>query len=498
MKIFSNLHLNPWREIAILMIILMEVCWVTPWFRSMTLETYAVSPIRVFTILACMVLFSHVLVRTMDSLHLKKSIRQGLMVFFIVIGIFVGIKTLLYSHESMSLSQLLTRPLRSFGDVKSLIPVEFIVVITVLVGFWRGLSIAQEHIGPSSVMDHFWIGIVMYLAFIFFNTMVTGETPVNFFFLFLFSALIAMVAARLTVVGMLRGGRENRFNRFWFLGILLVASFVVGVAALLGSQLGDKFAWIGMLLFGLFGSILILVWFLINPLVTLLISILSNVLQSNTIEALSNDLQNLNQIFQEFGQRISDLVGLSGINDFIARMGPTIKQIIFIAIIVVIILGVIAWMAIRLWRDRQRKKLVNEKKANIKANNLFQQLIDMLLQGWNGAISSLGQLTDFNRRQRLRAAARIRQVYAELMELCEQLEHPRADAETPLEFVPKLTLLFPELHPEVVTITEAYNNIRYGQLPETRQEVEEVEAAWNRIYLTGRKLLGEMKHARKK
>jgi hypothetical protein len=269
MKIFSNLHLNPWREIAILMIILMEVCWVTPWFRSMTLETYAVSPIRVFTILACMVLFSHVLVRTMDSLHLKKSIRQGLMVFFIVIGIFVGIKTLLYSHESMSLSQLLTRPLRSFGDVKSLIPVEFIVVITVLVGFWRGLSIAQEHIGPSSVMDHFWIGIVMYLAFIFFNTMVTGETPVNFFFLFLFSALIAMVAARLTVVGMLRGGRENRFNRFWFLGILLVASFVVGVAALLGSQLGDKFAWIGMLLFGLFGTILILVWFLINPLVTL-------------------------------------------------------------------------------------------------------------------------------------------------------------------------------------------------------------------------------------
>jgi hypothetical protein len=213
---------------------------------------------------------------------------------------------------------------------------------------------------------------------------------------------------------------------------------------------------------------------------------------------LSNDLQNLNQIFQEFGQRISDLVGLSGINDFIARMGPTIKQIIFIAIIVVIILGVIAWMAIRLWRDRQRKKLVNEQKANIKANNLFQQLIDMLLQGWNGAISSLGQLTDFNRRQRLRAAARIRQVYAELMELCEQLEHPRADAETPLEFVPKLTLLFPELHPEVVTITEAYNNIRYGQLPETRQEVEEVEAAWNRIYLTGRKLLGEMKHARKK
>jgi hypothetical protein len=498
MKIFSNLHLNPWREIAILMIILMEVCWVTPWFRAMTPETYAVSPIRVFIILVCMVLFSHILVRTMDHLHLKKSIRQGMMVFFIVIGIFVGIKTLLYPHESISLSLLLTRPLRSFTDLKSIIPVEFIVMITVLVGFWRGLSIAQEHIGPSSIMEHFWIGIVMYLAFIFFNTIVTGETPGNFFFLFLFSSLIAMCAARLTVVGMLRGGRENKFNRFWFLGIILIASFVVAIAALLGGMFGDKFAWIGTLLFGVFGSVLILIWFLINPLITFLLGVLAEIFQSKSIEALNQNIQNLNKIFLEFGQRIGNLIGLSGINDFIARWGPNIKQIIFIVIIVLIILGVIAWMAIRLWRDRQRKKIDNEQTANIKANNLVQMLLDMLRQGWNGAINSLGQLTGFNHRQRLRAAARIRQVYAELMELCDELEHPRGDAETPLEFVPKLTLLFPELHPEVVTITDAYNSVRYGQLPETRQEIEDVEIAWNKIYLAGRKLLADLKHARKK
>jgi ABC-type multidrug transport system fused ATPase/permease subunit len=444
------------------------------------------------------VLFSHALVRIMEALHLKKSIRQGLMAFFIIVGSYIGIKTLLYPHQAMSLTQLLTQPLRSFADLKSLIPVEFIVIIAVLISFWRGLSIAQQHIGPSAVMEHFWIGIVMYLAFIFFNTMVTGETPGNFFFLFLFASLVAMCSARLTVVGMLRGGRENKFNRYWFIGIILIASFTVGIAALLGGQVGDKFGWIGGLLFAAFGSILIIIWLIFNPVITLLINFLSKIFQSKSLEALSNDLDNLNQLFQGLSQRILDLVGMSGVGDFITRVGPTLKQILFITIIALLILGVIAWMAIRLWRDRQRRRLENDQASNLKANNIAQLLLNMLKQGWNGAISALGGLTDFNRRQKLKAAARIRQIYADLMELCENLEHPRADAETPLEFMPKLNLIFPELLSEISTITEAYNRVRYGLLPETRQEVLDVESAWSRIDQAGRTMLADVKHAKKK
>jgi flagellar basal body-associated protein FliL len=498
MKSLSRIHFNPWRELAIFMIIIMEVCWVTPWFRSMTPQTYAVSEIRVFLILGLIVLFSHALVRTMEILQIKKSIRRWAMVLFMILCSYIGIKTLLYPHQSISLANLLTQPLRSFADLKILIPVEFIVIITVLIGVWRGLSIAQEHIGPSSVMSHFWIGIIMYLAFIFFNTMVTGETPGNFFYLFLFAALVAMCSARLTVVGMLRGGKENEFNRFWLIGIILVASFVVGVAALLGGQFGDKFGWIGAFFFSIFGASLIIMWFLLNPIITLVINLLSSLFQSESFESFNNDIQNLNQLFQQFGEKLGNLFGLGGVNDFLVRVGPTLKQILFIAIIVLLTLGVITWMAIRLWRDRQRHKLDNEQTTNLKGNNLAQMLLHMLRQGWSGAINALGALTDFNRRQKLRAAARIRQIYADLMELCQQLEHPRAEAETPLEFKPKLNLIFPELIPEISTITEAYNNVRYGLLPETRQEIVDVEAAWNQIRRAGHTLMVDQKHAKKK
>ncbi|HSB66494.1 MAG TPA: DUF4129 domain-containing protein, partial [Anaerolineales bacterium] len=174
-----------------------------------------------------------------------------------------------------------------------------------------------------------------------------------------------------------------------------------------------------------------------------------------------------------------------------------LKTVIFIIIIVVIIVGILAWLAIQLWQDRSRRRLAGEQKSNVIAENLFQRILDMLRQGWSDAIQSLVGLTDFNRRQKLRVAARIRQVYADLMELCTLLEHPRDEAATPLEFLPELDRLFPSLQSEAAMITDAYNNVRYGLIPETRQEVEQIEAAWKKLSSTGRELSIEQKHTKK-
>jgi hypothetical protein len=439
------------------------------------------------------------MVRFMDYLRLKKSIRQICIVIFLLIGILVGIQTLLHPHEPMSLSVLISRPLHSFADLKSLIPVEFIVIITVIIGFWRGITIAQEHIGPSSVMDHFWVGIVMYVTFILLNTIVTGETPGDFFYVFLFAALIAMCAARLTVVGMVRGGKENEFNRSWFLGIILAALFVVSVSSLLGSMIGEHFTGIGVVILGLFGSVLVLLWILISPIISLSITILSYIFHnSDILEKLGENFKNLNEMLSGFGRRVFGMVETSGIGILISRWGPTVKTIILGTIIVLAILGLVSWMAIKLWRDRERSKIGDEQKANIKGGNIFQLLLGILRQSWSGAINTLENLTDFKHRQRVRAAARIRQVYAELMELCESLGQPRAEAQTPLEYVPNLVTLFPEAPSEVEVITVAYLDVRYGQIPETQKEIEEVEAAWKKIHAEGRELLSKLKHERNK
>ena len=498
-KKFSPIRLNSWREIAILMIVLIDVSWITPWFRSLTPETYAVDSVRILVILSSIILFSHILIRSMDYLRLKKSIRQGLMIAFLLIGCYIGIKTLLYAKESISVSELISRPIKSFADIKYLIPVEFIVIIAVLVAFWRGVSLAQEHIGPRSVMSHFWIGIIMFVVFIFIITLATGENAGEFFYLFLFSTLMGVSTARMTVVGMVRGGTKNRFNRSWFLGILLTALVVVGISSLVGSVSINIFAGIGGLFFGILGSIVIIIWVIISPVISFLTTILGDLFQdSQSIQELGDSLQKLNAMMRGLGDKISDLIGKSGIGNLVSRWAPTVKTIILISVIVLFILGIILWMTIKLWKDRERRLVGDEEKSIIQSGNILQSILDILLQKWNRTVYSLEQLTDFRKRQKIKAAARIRQVYGELMELCESLGQPRHAAVTPLEFVPKLERIFPGYQIEINLITRAYLDVRYGLLPENRNDLTSIESAWTKLHKAGAKRLQEQKQNRKK
>jgi hypothetical protein len=494
----SPIHINPWREFTILMLIIMESCWITPWFKSLTPETYAIQSLRVLIILSCIVLFSHLLVRLMEYLKLKKSIRRELMVAYLVIVCFTTIKMMLYAQESVSLMELFSRPIRGFADLRSIIPPEFIIIVTVLIGFWRGLSLAQEHIGPSAVQSHFLLGIIMFVVFVFFTTLITGENPGDFFFLFLFTSLIAMCTARMTVVGMVRGGKQNIFNRSWFIGILFAALLVVGIASIFGDLIAQQFTWIGAVFFGLFGSILILIWVITNPVLSLLIKVFSDLIQdSSAIERLGDSFQKINEMIMGLGQRMMSFWDKSGISTLFSKWAPTIKTIILIGIIVVIVSFVFLWMGLRLWKDRERRLEQDEKRENLHSENLFQSLLSILRGGLMRAAKSMTQLTDFNQRRRLRAAARIRQVYADLLELCAKMGQPRPDALTPLEFVPKLDQLFPEFNPEVDTITQAYVRVRYGLLPETQDEITDVDAAWKKLHAAGNELLSERKHAQK-
>lgn len=106
----------------------------------------------------------------------------------------------------------------------------------------------------------------------------------------------------------------------------------------------------------------------------------------------------------------------------------------------------------------------------------------------------LGRVFGLRQATRLIAAARIRRVYSQLMELSAKLRNPRLASRTPLEFLPKLVALFPRLTTELKTITNAYLRVRYGDLPETREEVEVVEMAWNRVSADGQEQLKARKN----
>ena len=71
------------------------------------------------------------------------------------------------------------------------------------------------------------------------------------------------------------------------------------------------------------------------------------------------------------------------------------------------------------------------------------------------------------------------------MELVAELQNPRPEGMTPLEFLPALSDIFTARRDDLELITQAYVRVRYGELPETQGEVDAIQSAWQRISSEG-------------
>lgn len=489
----ARLRLNPWREVSILMLIIMEVSWITPWFKVLTPQIYTVHPWLVWIILMVNVLFSHLLIRIMEYLQLKTSIRRVIVVILLLIACLVGLKTLIYPHQSVPFFEFLNRPLKNFADIRNLLPVEFIVTLTMLLSVWRGISLAQEGLGPTSILSHFWIGIFMYIIFVILITVVTGETPGDFFFLFLFASLIGVSTARMSVISHLRGGREIRFSPSWFGGILLISCFVAALASFVGGLLGSQFDWIRYIVLVMFGSIIVLLWVILSPIFIFLINIISSILKNSIgLSGIGDIFQKLNSLLDGLNQNIARIMNDSGANSIITSLAPFVKAGLLIGILILVGVVIIFWLAIRIWEGRESGLAEEERPSGLKAESI-RSLLEKIRNRLKHPINNLTDLMDFRRRQKKRAAARIRQIYADVLELCKDCGKQRPQVMTPLEFEPEIVSLFPDFRTEISTITHAYLRVRYGLLPETQNEVSEVENSWRRIHSAGIVLIHQQK-----
>jgi hypothetical protein len=59
--------------------------------------------------------------------------------------------------------------------------------------------------------------------------------------------------------------------------------------------------------------------------------------------------------------------------------------------------------------------------------------------------------------------------------------HPRSVDETPYDYLDTLAAAFPENRRDAALITESYVLVHYGELPERRDDLARVRAAWSRI-----------------
>ncbi len=467
-----------WRDLALAALMVMEISWVAPWFRLLSEETGRPALLRVSMVLLGAMLAAHGIIRLLVFLRLRKFLRQGIVLAVAVVSVLLGIRLLLYSAETLSWGELLRRAWVHILDSNIAIPPEFIVLVFVILAWWRGMALARGDAGPSTLREQFWVGLGMYVAYVFVVTLATNQpAPMTAFFVFLFATLVGMTAARIAMVSSLRGGRQAGFNRRWLGGVCAAALLLVGLA-FIAAQTGQALTSILHAVWLVITAILaVFLWLAAVPIIFLAALLLERWdLFGDVVEVLAQGFERLMNTGKVLGEMLSSWIERTGILEFLARLGPPLRLVCLGSGMVLLMGGLVIWAVMRLWHEREAA-LIEEEQPALDATMLLQQLNGMLRKRFDG----LRQRLVGRNWRRQQAAERVRQIYAGLMALCARMGTPRPTAVTPLEYEPKAARLFPGQEQDIRLITEAYVRVRYGLLPEDAQEVARIEAAWQHL-----------------
>jgi hypothetical protein len=468
-----NIRYRLWSEAALLAIMIMELSWVTAWYN--TTAHPAVGLAVITPVLASGLFISHWLARLMRAHNWRMAFRRAIFLFWLFIYLFISLKVLLYSQVSLSPLELVTQPLRTiFSSQSGDRDFWHFLVLSLLV--LRGITLSNAPVDHHRVSGSLQLGLLMYLLFGIANSQSHPLATVAVLFFYLFISLIGLSAAGIADLSDLRGGKLPRFSSGWSLGIVLASLSVVGLAVLLGWIMSGRFV---LQMISEFASVIITVLFFLLALVLIPLLLLT--------QFVLNYLKDF--IFRLFDQKIfEDLANFLGkqVNQQqesiqnLLQVNNTLRTIIVVGVLFIAFLAIL----IALQARPRRRRLVGEETSQIIDESNLKFKFPNILQI---------NVARFSRGRRWLAAAQIRRIYAQLMELCEKLGKARPAAATPLEFLQTLEMLFPGENACLALITQAYLKVRYGELPENPQEVQTVIDAWAHIKSRGRKAWVEKK-----
>jgi len=467
-------HLQIWTELVGLLIMLMELLWVTAWYVA--LSTNWANDWLVALALGCVLLCSHYLARLLNNSKWRMVIRVVVFASWIFACLMISLRILVYHGEVISFGELFTRPAHALLEFNELR--EFWHLLAIILLVWRAVSIARRVQDIYDAIASFQFGLLSILLYgMVYNRMFPARVAF-FLYAFIFIGLIGMSVARIARLSDLRGGRLPPFKLNWSLG-LLAASLMVIFIALLASRVIDlKIATIfTTILFYLLIAFAAVSLLLLIPLLLFLIWISPLIQRFLAVVMGSDVLGPLRGLLAQFaGLAKSSL--FDGIFSYINYVKPLVPWLILLGVILII-------LARLRWRQWKRKLASEENLIPLPAFVNWTLLKAFMRGRRDRRLGRAGQLL---------ASAHIRRIYMRLMILCDDLGKSRPKAVTPLEFVPQLEQLFPGESEGLLLITNAYQKVRYGELPEKPQEVLDVIAVWERLRSYGRHLKDERKH----
>lgn len=461
-------RLRWWGDLALLALMAMDAFWITDWYDALVRPNAGWTGAGLCILI--ILVFSHGLARVIAQMKLKPLTGRLIFLAWLLVTLLLSLWVAVYAGEALTPADLFRRVAASFlrfgSDLR-----EFWHLFILAWVVYRGLSLAREPLQVYTGQASFQLGLFLLLIYgLLFGWGKSNQALVTSYG-FLFCAIIAMSAARVSTLSELRGGRLPALRAAWFWGILGVAALIVGLAVAVGwfatHIVGDI---LYVIYLAVFTAAILVGMLVLSPLLLLILAL------GPTLRDLLAVFINI-PLFQELSKFIQSMAERAGITpEWIAGVAQIGRPTLLLGVLLGVFLIVLIAAVWKPWKQR----FAGEENASTLPLRAALSFPRLLLRRFSGRLPKGG---------RLLAAARVRHVYAQLMALAARLGKPRPLSATPLEFLPSLQDLFPGEESNLDAITRAYLKIRYGELPETYEEVRQVLLGWDRLRKQGKKLL---------
>lgn len=335
----------------------------------------------------------------------------------------------------------------------------------------RGLALTGRYVAVNEIGFRLRLGGLLFVPIIIILNIVPGTAdPLPFIMLFFLAALVAVAVSRAEEVAQQETENTYPMSPGWVGGVVLTSLFIVAGAALIGiavsgeglnllaqwlSPLWNAFAFASM---AVVTTATYLMLFLIEPFMSLM-RLVGQMLARVGFEGVAE--------LPEFAPAPAE--------QFLLDLGDP-ESAVYLwfnrsAVTVLILLGLlVVFVALRRYfRGRELSFGMAQSAARASA----------LEEKEEGLAQRI--LNRFDRWRRWRAAATVRQLYRSMCLEAADQGHPRDPSQTPFEYLPGLFEVWPESVDDVRLITDAYVRVRYGEAPETAEELDAIRQAWQRL-----------------
>ncbi len=415
------------------------------------------------------------LARLMSLLNIPKSRQQSTLAVALVLTILISIRSLIYAPQSVLDLTWLTEFLANIAAPGNLLWLRDVAIFSlVIIMWWRGLRLTVRQFDIEQAGFRLRLGILVAPFAIWFNQASLAWNVTPFILLFFLAGLMSITLIRAEQIEKNRSGFSVSLSPRWLTLIFAASLLTVLTAGLLaaiisGESLFAIAGWLAPLLgaFYLGGAVITnTLLHLVQPLLTAfarlidwLALLLQRIFENNWIDPqLQNPID------------FSDLLATPAATDVVEIITPPNPNIRILTILLMVAVVLAVSLALgRLFRQaqfaaRDSELISGQERDEDEALGLGQRLLRRLGL-W----------------RRWRAAASVRRIYRQMLKTAEDVGFPRSESETPYEFLDTLAQAWPENTADSQLITQAYVKVRYGELPETQEELEALESAWQRI-----------------